>query len=205
MAEKIETRGTKTGGKNLQNLFARIFSQPIMEDLVEAQIAREAGELADVLDLTDEQLASVEEELKKRREPVGPGFRPSSPRPTRQQAAPETSLEEELASILTPEQYQKYQEYTEKKNALAGSSQYPAMADIASSLYQPQINFGLTPNEWYYTEAFGPDVILIHCPHGTTEAERRHWIYLPQGWPVGDGSTYPFGSLFEWTTSGPHS
>jgi hypothetical protein len=121
-AETREPRVPKTQGKNLQNLFARIFSQPIMEDLVEAQIAREAGELADVLDLTDEQLVALEEELKKRKKPAAPGFRASSPRPARQEAEPKTSLEEELASILTPEQYQKYQDYTEKKKGLAGSS-----------------------------------------------------------------------------------
>ena len=92
----------------------------ILGDL-EAQIDREAGELADVLDLTDEQLATLEEELKKRKKPVAPGFRASSPRPPRQEE-PKTSLEEELASILTPEQYQKYQEYTEKKKGLTGSS-----------------------------------------------------------------------------------
>jgi len=121
-AEATETRGQKTQGKNLQNLFAKIFSQPIMDDLAEAQIAREAGELADVLDLTDEQLASLEEELKRRKKPVGPAFRASSPRPAREEAEPQTSLEEELTSILTPEQHQKYQEYTEKKKALTGAS-----------------------------------------------------------------------------------
>jgi hypothetical protein len=121
-AEPTKAKKPKTQGKHLQDLFTRIFSQPIMEDLLEAQIAREAGELADVLDLTDEQLATLEEELKKRKKPVAPGLPGSSSPVAPEQAAPETSLEEELASILTPEQYQKYQEYTEKKKALAGSS-----------------------------------------------------------------------------------
>ena len=91
-----------------------------MDDLVEAQIAREAGELADVLDLSDEQLASVEKELKEERS-LCPRLSGPSPRPGGEEQEPETTLEEELPSILTPEQYQRYQEYTEKKSALAGA------------------------------------------------------------------------------------
>ena len=45
----------KPPAKGLKDLFAKIFSQPIMQDLMRAQVARQTGELADVLDLTDEQ------------------------------------------------------------------------------------------------------------------------------------------------------
>lgn len=107
--------------KNLKDLFAKIFSQPIMQDLMEAQIAGEAGELADVLDLTDEQLATVEKELKKRKRTFPPGEPGGSSGSDEEGQEPETTLEEELQTILTPEQYQKYQEYTEKKSALAGT------------------------------------------------------------------------------------
>ncbi len=111
----------KPSHKNLRDLFAKIFSQPIMQDLMQAQIAREAGELADVLDLTDEQLATVEKELKKRQRTFSPGLPGPSSGPAEEEQAPETTRQEELQTILTPEQYQKYQEYTEKKNALAGT------------------------------------------------------------------------------------
>jgi len=100
---------------------AKIFSQPIMQDLMQAQITREAGELADVLDLTDEQLATVEKELKKRKRTFPPGVPGRSSGPDEEEQEPETTFEEELQTILTPEQYQKYQEYTEKKSALAGT------------------------------------------------------------------------------------
>ena len=111
----------KPSDKNLKDLFAKIFSQPIMQDLMQAQVAREAGELADVLDLTDEQLATVEKEIKKRKRPFPPGAPGRSSGAGEEEQVPETTLEEELQTILTPEQYQRYQEYTEKKSALAGS------------------------------------------------------------------------------------
>jgi hypothetical protein len=117
-----EEAAVKTSSdKNLKDLFAKIFSQPIMQDLMEAQIAGEAGELADVLDLTDEQLATVEKELKKRKRTFPPGEPGGSSGSDEEGQEPETTLEEELQTILTPEQYQKYQEYTEKKSALAGA------------------------------------------------------------------------------------
>lgn len=118
-AEAVEP---KAGEGNLQNLLAKIFSQPVVEDLVQAQITREAGELADVLDLTDEQLATLEEELKKRKTRYPPGFRAASSGSGREEQGPQASLEEELQSILTPDQYQRYREYTEKKDALQGAA-----------------------------------------------------------------------------------
>ena len=116
-----ETPPKKPSDKNLKDLFAKIFSQPIMQDLMQAQVAREAGELADVLDLTDEQLATVEKEIKKRKRPFPPGAPGRSSGAGEEEQVPETTLEEELQTILTPEQYQRYQEYTEKKSAIAGS------------------------------------------------------------------------------------
>ena len=111
----------KPSDKNLKDLFARIFSQPIMQDLMQAQVDRETGELADVLDLTDEQLAAVEKEIRKRKRTFPPGIPSRSSGAGGEEQEPETTLEEELQTILSPEQYQRYQEYTEKKNALAGS------------------------------------------------------------------------------------
>lgn len=116
-----ETEGERPSEKNLKDLFARIFSQPIMQDLMQAQIAREAGELADVLDLTDEQLEAVEEELEKRKPGFPSGAPGPSPESAPERAEPETPLQEALQPILTPEQYRRYREYTEKKKALAGS------------------------------------------------------------------------------------
>ncbi len=113
-----EAQGAQGKERNLQKLFAKIFSQPVMEDLVQAQITRESGELADVLDLTDEQLTRLEGELKKRRSRFPTGFRAASAGSEEEEPGPQTSLEEELQSILTPEQYQRYREYTEKKAAL---------------------------------------------------------------------------------------
>ncbi len=116
-----EEGAKKPPDKNLKDLFAKIFSQPIMQDLMQAQVGREAGEMADVLDLTDEQLAAVEQELRKRKRSFPPGAAGTRSGTPEEASEPETTLQEELQSILTPAQYQKYQEYTEKKNAIAGS------------------------------------------------------------------------------------
>jgi hypothetical protein len=118
----------KPSDRKLRDLFTKIFSQPIMQDLMQAQIAREAGELADVLDLTDEQLATVEKELNKRKRTFPPSVPGRSSEPGEAEQEPETTLEEELQTILTPEQYQRYQEYTEKKSALAGASELDRQA-----------------------------------------------------------------------------
>jgi hypothetical protein len=120
-----ETPGQEAGAKkptekNLKDLFARIFSQPIMQDLMQAQVTRETGELADVLDLTDEQIEAVEGEIKERRGRLPPGMSGSSDS-SEESTEPETTFGEELQTILTPEQYRRYHEYTEKKEALAGA------------------------------------------------------------------------------------
>lgn len=118
--ERADAGGPKPQDRDLKDLFAKIFSPSVMEELVEAQIAREAGELADVLDLTDEQMATLEGELRKRKSdlPRGP---PGTPSARTGEEGPQTTLQEELETILTPEQYRRYQEYTEKKNALIGA------------------------------------------------------------------------------------
>jgi len=116
-----EASAKKPSDKNLKDLFAKIFSQPIMQDLMQAQIARETGELADVLDLTDEQLAKVEKEIKRRKRTFPPSVPGRTSGPGEEEQEPETTLEEELQTILTPDQYQRYQEYTEKKSSLAGA------------------------------------------------------------------------------------
>jgi hypothetical protein len=111
----------KPSNRSLKDLFKKIFSQPIMQDLVQAQVASEAGELADVLDLTDEQLAKVEREIEKRKRTFPPSVPGSSSEPSEEEQEPETTLEEELQTILTPEQFQRYRAYTEEKRALAGA------------------------------------------------------------------------------------
>jgi hypothetical protein len=114
--------GAKTpSANNLKELFAKIFSQPILQDLMQAQVTREAGELADVLDLTDEQIEAVQREMERRKRSLPPGMPGSSSGPEPGTTEADPPLEEALRSILTPGQHQKYQEYTEKKNALAGS------------------------------------------------------------------------------------
>jgi hypothetical protein len=106
---------------NLKELFQKIFSQPVIQDLMQAQVTREAGELADVLDLTDEQLEAVQKEIEKRKRSLPPGMPGASSGPEPGGTEPDPPLEEALRSILDPGQYQRYQAYVEKKNALAGS------------------------------------------------------------------------------------
>ncbi len=105
--------------QELRKIFAKIFSQPIMKDLMEAQVVREAGELADVLDLTDPQLTSVEQELRKRKRALPAGL--AGPSSGADEEEPEISLEEALQGILTAEQFERYREYTEQKKNLTGS------------------------------------------------------------------------------------
>lgn len=116
-----EVTAKTPSNRTLKDLFAKIFSQPIVQDLMQAQVAREAGELADVLDLTDEQLAAVEKEIKKRKQTFPPGVPGRSSGTEENGQQPETTLQEELRTILTPEQYRRYEEYTEKKRGLARS------------------------------------------------------------------------------------
>jgi len=109
--------------KNLGELFAKIFNTSMMDDLVLGQVSRQAGELTDVLRLTAEQQKSLKDILEKRqrarfgrRGAAGPG------RALEEAPVPAGSPEEEIRGILTPEQSRKYQEYSDKKNALGGAS-----------------------------------------------------------------------------------
>ncbi len=123
-ADKSDEHRHGTSRKNLGELFAKIFSQPVMEEIVLSQVKREAGEISDVLSLSETQRKSLEDSLKKRKKARfgRRGMLAASGTPE-DRAASEKSLEEELQSILTPEQARQYEEYKEKKEALAGTSQ----------------------------------------------------------------------------------
>ena len=122
--QQEEPRSSPEPKKNLGKFFAKIFSQPIMQDLMTHQVNRQAEELADALDLTPEQKAELEQILKRRKVsfPQGPASGPAGPTAVEEGRASPKSLEEEILAILTRAQAQRYQEYTEKKNALSGAS-----------------------------------------------------------------------------------
>ena len=114
-ASPNDTSRAEASRKNLGNLFAKIFSQPVIQDLVDSQVKREAGELAAVLDLSEEQQAEVEQALRVRKKALRPRLGREEPTPP-----PKKTLEEEFQAIFTPEQFQTYETYTEKKKALRG-------------------------------------------------------------------------------------
>jgi hypothetical protein len=102
--------------KKLGDLFAKIFSKPVMQEIVQTQIKRQAGELSAVLDLGDEQRHALEEALTKRKQELsdargGPGARREEPEP-----------EDLYRTLFSPEQYRRYEEYTARKKELAGAS-----------------------------------------------------------------------------------
>jgi len=107
--------------KNLGELFAKIFNQSMMDDLVLGQVKRQAGELTDVLDLAPEQQKTLKEMLEKRQK-ARFGRRGAAPGQAREEDVSSRSPEEEIRGLLTPEQARKYQEYTDKKNSLSGAS-----------------------------------------------------------------------------------
>ena len=123
-SQQGEPQSSLESKKNLGKFFAKIFSQPIMQDLMTHQVNRQSGELADALDLTQEQKAELEQILKRRKVsfPQGPPSGPAGPAAVEEGRASPKSLEEEILAILTRAQAQRYQEYTEKKNALSGAS-----------------------------------------------------------------------------------
>ncbi len=57
------SRLPETSKKKLGDLFAKIFSKPVMQEIVRSQVKRQAGELSAVLDLSDEQHETLETEL----------------------------------------------------------------------------------------------------------------------------------------------
>ncbi|MEW6439351.1 MAG: hypothetical protein AB1640_00300 [bacterium] len=97
-------------GKGLGNIFSRIFTQPVMKELVAHEVNRQVGELAAVLELSQEQRTALEEILTRRRNEPPRG--PSSGR----------TLEDELQGVLSSAQSERYREYTDKKRSLAGAS-----------------------------------------------------------------------------------
>jgi len=106
----------------LTDLFAKIFSKPVMQRIVESQVKRESGEMTAVLGLSEAQRASLEEALQKKRQALAEGR--GGPRAGRPGGAPpgDADAEDPYRTILTPEQHRKYEEYTARKRDLAGAS-----------------------------------------------------------------------------------
>lgn len=108
--------------KQLGELFTRIFSRPVMQEIALAQVKRQAGELSAVLGLTEEQRATLEAELEKRRlEQMQARGRPAPGRPGTFPGG-EQDIEAVYRSLFTPEQYRRYELYTERKKEVRGSS-----------------------------------------------------------------------------------
>ena len=119
---KAEETKKESPAKDADNLFSKVFSKPVMERLLNSQISRQAGELAAGLALSPEQQQEVED-LLKRLNPKLQGQAPSKSSDLEEgDSAPAKTLEEGLKDILSQEQYQEYQEYTNKKKALNKAS-----------------------------------------------------------------------------------
>ncbi len=113
-----QTSASKPTSKNVSTFFSKIFSKPIMKKLRNNQIVRQTGELTAVLDLSDEQKLKVEKLLKER-QPDSQGIEGTPlPESAQEQLNKKISLEEKIRSILSAEQAQRYQEYTEQKKAM---------------------------------------------------------------------------------------
>jgi len=113
----------KEANKKLGELFKKIFSQPVIKEFATVQAERQAGELAAVLDLTGKQKQDLEQILREKTRPFPSSM--TSVSPAGQTPGNETQnkdLEEQIETILTPEQYRQYQEYTEKKKSLFNAS-----------------------------------------------------------------------------------
>jgi len=90
-----------------------------MQDLTRAQIKRQSAELTAVLGLTPEQQQSLETALQKRKKVLPALFKDaSSPATSAANQPSEKSLDDEIRAILTEDQLQPYQEYTERKASL---------------------------------------------------------------------------------------
>lgn len=79
-----------------------------------------------------------------------------------------------------------------------GMPAYPTFPEIADNLHQPTFYSGLTAGEWSYLSFFGGNIIIIYCPHGTTAAGRRIWLYFRTTY-----GSWAAGTLAEFG-SGPH-
>jgi len=123
--KQAEPEPAKDPQKNLSKFIAKIFSQPIMKDLLTHQTDRQAGELAAVLDLNPEQRAKLDEILKNRKSAFPWSLEPGTPGPAAEEErrASDKTLEEEIQPILSPAQVQRYHEYTDGKNALSRAPQ----------------------------------------------------------------------------------
>jgi len=114
------SRLPETSKKKLGDLFAKIFSKPVMQEIVRSQVKRQAGELSAVLDLSDEQRKTLEAELAKRkREHALNRGRPAAG--PMNSARESQDLEDLYRTVFSPEQLRRYEEYTEKKKELAGA------------------------------------------------------------------------------------
>ena len=178
-----ETTRPGASQKNLGSLFAKIFSQPVMEELVLSQVKREAGEMTSVLALSKEQRNSLENVLKKRKKTQFDRRRPSgSAGEIGEQDVSGKSLEEEYRSILTPEQYRQYQDYTEKKKALLGSS--PTDRDLFELTWRLKLNeeqeeqaLKLLQDQWEKMQTLSP---LNGAEEGETSYAKRFEAYLQE-------------------------
>jgi len=116
---EAKSQASRSPKKSLGTLFAKIFSQPAMQDLTRAQIKRQSAELTAVLGLTPEQQQSLETALQKRKKVLPALFKDaSSPATSAANQPSEKSLDDEIRAILTEDQLQPYQEYTERKASL---------------------------------------------------------------------------------------
>lgn len=109
--------------KGLKDVFTKLMNSVTLKELADEQVTREAGELSGVLGLTKEERSKLEGILRKRRKfpPFSPGTEPESSEEAQERGRPQKTLDEELRALLPPEKFARYQEYTEKKKALAGS------------------------------------------------------------------------------------
>lgn len=107
--------------KKLGDLFAKIFSRPVMQEIALSQVKRQAGELSAVLGLTPSQRETLEAELARRRleQTQGRGRSPAG-RPGAPPSRGDQDLEAFYRTLFTPEQVRRYESYTEKKRQLGG-------------------------------------------------------------------------------------
>lgn len=179
--EADETTRPGSAQKNLGALFAKIFSQPVMEELVVSQVKRETGELTAVLALGKEQRNELETVLKKRKKSQFDRRRLSpSARPPEEQGGTQKSLEEELRTILSPEQYQQYQDYTEKKNALLAAT--PTDRDLFELTWRLSLGEEqeiqarkILENQWDKMQALSP---MTGAEEGEASYSKRFEAYL---------------------------
>jgi len=120
---KMDSARPGSSRKNLGELFAKIFNRSLMDDLAQSQAKRQAGELADVLNLNPDQQKRIEEMIGARQKSrLGQRGSSASREPPGEELAANRPLEDEIRAVLTTEQASRYQEYTEKKNSFAASS-----------------------------------------------------------------------------------